>query len=121
MCPYGSIRIVYSYECIRIGLGFGHVSVTSARSLCLEIGFVFHFNTANDIEDSYETTYDRRYVTVTETFLSVIDRSLPAKDWQAGASGGNETYVKNSSATAPGYPEPASRMGEANADVFLAS
>jgi hypothetical protein len=45
------------------------------------IGFVSHFNTTNDIEDSYETIYDRRHVTATETNL-------------------NETYVKNSSGKA---------------------
>ena len=46
------LKSVYASRILRdessIGLGFGHVSVSDARSLCLEIGFVFSLNTIND-------------------------------------------------------------------------
>jgi hypothetical protein len=45
------------------------------------------------------SSYDKRYVTANKTFLSAKGRSLPAKDLQAGASGGNETYMKISLVT----------------------
>jgi hypothetical protein len=46
------LKSVYASRTLRdessIGLGLGHVSVSDARSPCLEIGFVFSLNTIND-------------------------------------------------------------------------
>jgi hypothetical protein len=44
-----SVSRLSEFGSIRIGLGFGHVSVSHARSLCLEISFVFSLSAIGDL------------------------------------------------------------------------